>query len=112
MIFMTGVDRLAEMPLNRTQIAKFLVPQMVSGSGDLMLFESFVNTTASSPKDARNVLPPSNGYQAPSDPLTVGVLFGSPVLLDGYHRAVLFWRFANQDALINSYLPLQLVSAS
>ena len=81
---------------------------MVSGSSRRMSFEEFLSTTADSPRDARNVLPPAEGYRAPSDALTVGAFFDSPILLDGYHRAVSFWRFADPDAVIDAYLPLGL----
>src|SRR5262249_21494521 len=112
MVFMTGVDRFVKTLLHKSQIATFLVPEMVSGTPGFMSFEAFSNTTAESSKDARNVVPPSGGYRAPSEPLTAGAFFGRPVLLDGYHRAVSFWRFADQGSAISAYLPLQFVSAA
>jgi hypothetical protein len=63
MIFMTGVDRLVEGSLDRAHIGALLVPEMVSGSPGFMSFEALMNTTAESPQDARNVLPPTRGYQ-------------------------------------------------
>jgi hypothetical protein len=36
MIFMTGVDRLVEVTLNKADIATFLVPEMVSGTPGFM----------------------------------------------------------------------------
>jgi hypothetical protein len=112
MIFMTGVDGLVEGRLDRTHIGALLVPEMVSGTPGFMSFEGFMNTTAESPKDARNVLPPAQGYQVCSDPLTVGHYFGRPTLLDGYHRAASFWKFAPGDAVIRAYLPSLFVSAA
>jgi len=59
--------------------------------------------------DARNVVLHPDGYQNPVDPLTVGRIFGTLVLLDGYHRAASFWMFAEPDAVIAAYVPTQFV---
>jgi hypothetical protein len=39
----------------------------------------------------------------------VGRIFGTLVLLDGYHRAASFWMFAEPDAVIAAYVPTQFV---
>jgi hypothetical protein len=112
MIFATGVIEFVEVALNKTQVATFLVPQMVSDHAGMISFADFLSTTAVSPKDARNVLAPQQGHRAQPAPLTVGHFFNSLVLLDGYHRAASFWKFAPADAMIQAYIPAQFVSAS
>jgi hypothetical protein len=111
MIFLTGVDRLVEVRLNRAEIATLLVPGMISDTRDFTCFDQLMNTTAKSPKDPRNVLPPPEGYQSPADPLTLGRFFDHPVLLDGYHRAALLWNFAPPDTVIHAYVPVQFIPA-
>jgi len=41
--------------------------------------------------------PPVGGYRAPIDPLTVGRVNGQHFLLDGYHRAAIFWNYGPSD---------------
>jgi len=48
---------------------------------------------------------PADGYKAPTDPLTLGKIFNNPVLLDGYHRAALFWKYGPADGIIPAYMP-------
>src|SRR5262249_49013455 len=112
MVFFVGMDRFAEALLDKTQIAPCLVPEIVSGAPGVITFEEFMDTTVTSPKDARNVLPPPDGYQTPSDPITIGYLFKNPVLVDGYHRAALLWKFGPKDAALRAYLPVQFASAA
>jgi hypothetical protein len=40
------------------------------------------------------------------DPMTVGHYSGLPVLLDGYHRAVRFWRTSAPAATLAVYVPV------
>jgi hypothetical protein len=102
MIFMTGVDRLREVRLNKTPLADLSVPPIVSGSRRFMPFKDYIETPCLEPGDARNV---TDGYRPSSDPLTVGRLFDTLVLLDGYHRAASFWKFAPANASISAYVP-------
>jgi hypothetical protein len=43
---------------------------------------------------------------ARDDPMTVGHYSGLPVLLDGYHRAVRFWRTSVPTATLAVYVPV------
>lgn len=102
--FAVGIDPLCLVPLTREQLAGLDVPTMVSGLNP-MPFGNYVTTTGESPTDARNVQPPANGYGAHHEALTVGRYFNTLVLLDGYHRAVSFWKYAPADATISAYVP-------
>ena len=47
----------------------------------------------------------TGGYRPSADPLTLGRLHSGLVLLDGYHRAASFWKFAPPNAFISVYVP-------
>jgi hypothetical protein len=105
MVLMAGIDRFCEVELAKARLAKLLVPPMVSNILRFMPFDEYVVTPCSSPKDARNVTATPGSYEHPPDAVTVGRFHDSQVLLDGYHRAAAFWKFAPSDASIRSYLP-------
>jgi hypothetical protein len=104
LMFLRGVEHSREKRLTKSQIAPFLVPSNVSGRPMMMRFNDFVNTRSPSPDDPRSE---GAAYtEVPDDPLTVGRLADDYVLLDGYHRAVSFWKTASDDAFILGYMPL------
>ena len=72
----------------------------------------YIDTPCSEPGDARNISPKPGGYHAPADPLTVGPFSNKLVLLDGYHRAALFWKFAPEGSSISAYIPESMHSES
>jgi hypothetical protein len=109
MIFMTGVDRLREVHLNKTTLGTLIVPPMVSNIPKLMRFGEYIETPCSEPGDARNA---TGGYHPSADPLTIGRLSSDGVLLDGYHRAASFWKFAPANASISAYEPTPMSAAS
>jgi hypothetical protein len=102
MILMTGIDRFREQQLSKTALAALIVPPMVSNILKFMPFAEYIETPCSAPGDARNV---TGGYRASADPLTLGRFQNSLVLLDGYHRAASFWKFALPDASVSVYVP-------
>jgi hypothetical protein len=108
MIFMAGIDRFREEQLSKTALAALIVPPMVSNIPKLMPFTEYIQTPCSEPGDARNV---TGGYRPSADPLTLGRLHTGLVLLDGYHRAASFWRFAPENAFISAYVPALVASS-
>jgi hypothetical protein len=108
MVFVTGVECFRETHLNKTIIAALVVPSMVSNL-PFMSFRDYIRTPCSDPKDARNVVPSVGSYRPPADPLTVGRLDNTTILLDGYHRAASFWKFAPENASISAYVPAVLL---
>ena len=108
MIFNAGVDWFWKIELTRDGLAKALVPPMVTGLPEIMSFEHYVNsTTHVDPKDARNVKGNPTGYQSPTEPLTIGRYYEHHVLIDGYHRAVRFWKSTPANATIEAFVPLR-----
>jgi hypothetical protein len=108
MIFMAGIDHFHEGQLNKAAMGALLVPPMVSNVVKFMPFSEYIEIPCSESRDARNV---TGEYQASSDPLTVGRLYDTAILLDGYHRAASFWKFAPADASISAYVPTSLSAA-
>jgi hypothetical protein len=102
MIFMAGINRFREVHLNKTTLRALIVPPMVSNIWKFMPFEEYIETPCSAPGDARNV---AGKYHPSADPLTIGRLSSDGVLLDGYHRAASFWKFAPAKASISAYVP-------
>jgi hypothetical protein len=102
MIFMAGIDRFRDEQLSKTALAALIVPPMVSNIREFMRFTEYIQTPCSEPGDARNV---TGGYRPSADPLTLGRLHNGLVLLDGYHRAAAFWRFAPESTSISAYVP-------
>jgi hypothetical protein len=101
MFFMAGIDRFREEQLNKTALGALIVPPMVSNFPEFMAFTQYIETPCSAPGDARNV---TGGYRPSTEPLTVGRLYNTPILLDGYHRAASFWKFAPADASVSVYI--------
>jgi hypothetical protein len=110
--FVARVDQFREIHLSKTDLARVLVPRIVSNLPAVMRFKQYIDTQCPAPGDARNVSPKPGGYHAPTDPLTVGRFSNKPVLLDGYHRAASFWKFAPEGSSISAYIPEPLDAAS
>jgi hypothetical protein len=103
--FVARVDQFREIPLSKTDLATLLVPRIVSNLPAVMPFKLYIDTPCPAPGDARNVSPKPDGYHTPADPLTVGRFSNKLVLLDGYHRAASFWKFAPEGSSISAYIP-------
>ena len=109
--FVARVEQFRERPLSKTDLAILLVPRVVSNL-PVMPFTLYIDTPCSEPGDARNVAANPGDYQAPADPLTVGRFSNKLVLLDGYHRAASFWKFAPEGSSISAYIPGSMHSES
>jgi hypothetical protein len=90
--------------IDRPELASFRVHPVVSNFSWWMTFEEYEKTSSPAPGDARNVAKPVV-YTAPADPLTVGCRDGYFELIDGFHRAVLFWRYAPPSGSLRIILP-------
>lgn len=113
LVFTIGADLFDLIELDRPTIAKLIVPPNVwhpDSNGQFVPFEHFMTTSAVSANDSRNVTL-QGSYSYPEDPLTAGRLYDHPVLLDGYHRAALFWKFGPQDGKLKAYVPQALRDA-
>jgi hypothetical protein len=109
MIFMAGIEHFDEVDLDKTDLAKLLVPTMVhgqgftpTGEGFFLSFADYIQTSSCEPKDARNV---TGDYRPAAEAISIGRFGQHLVLLDGYHRAASFWKFASADASITAYRP-------
>jgi len=104
MIFMTGIEQFDEADLDRPGLANVLVPAMVHGQREAFFlpFVDYIQTSSPDEKDARNV---TGDYRPVADAISIGRFGQQLVLLDGYHRAVSFWRFAPIGASIPAYRP-------
>ncbi len=104
-----GLDGFEKRTITKVQLAAALVAPTVAWvelQGQFAPFEIFMNLPPpASQKDARNVKENPNGYLPPEDPITFGRLGGSLVLLDGYHRAAAFWKFAPASATLEAFVP-------
>jgi hypothetical protein len=105
MVFLAGIEDFQRRSLHKSQIATLIVPPAVLERIEAASFETYINTSHPDPRDPRNVAARPEGYQNPTDPLTIGRYQNNLVLLDGYHRAAAFWKFAPADALIQSFYP-------
>lgn len=108
MNFFIGVERYHVRQLTKAELAQLLVPPNVWGNPRpaLIPFDQYLTIPIDAPGDARNVSENPSGYQAPTDPLSIGRYCEYPVLLDGYHRAVSFWKFAPSESVVSAYFPV------
>jgi putative DNA primase/helicase len=53
----------------------------------------------------RDVVELGGKYSFPADPLTIGRCYEHAILLDGYHRAALFWKFGPHNGNLKAYMP-------
>ena len=102
----SGIDFFEELPIGRPELALLHVHRVVSQGSSWMTFEEYEKTSSADVGDARNVIPPVH-YASPVDPLTAGRRDGKLELIDGYHRAVSFWRYAPLSGSIPFYLPVE-----
>jgi hypothetical protein len=107
MTFMTGIQEFDLIQLDRTTLGKLWVPPNVwrDSLGTWHQFSRYIRTPTEEENDYRKLVIDPNEYQLPQDPIIVARSFNWPVMIDGYHRAVLFWRFAPANGTILAYFP-------
>jgi len=93
--------------LSRHQLGIVQVPPNVLGTlkYGFPSFEEFMKIPAADERDSRNVACDPADYRSPSDPLTIGQFGAQHVLVDGYHRAVTFWKCGATADTIIAYVP-------
>jgi len=103
-----GIEQFEVTPLSHAELGRLLVPPNVwrDSGGRFCLFSHYITTTTNEAGDARPIGPPTGSYQPPVDPLTVGRFDSHHVLIDGYHRAALFWKYGPSDGNVAAYMPI------
>jgi hypothetical protein len=104
-IYFIGTDPFDIVEINRDVLAKVLVPPIVSRIENCVPFKKYIATTSKDLDDARNVTSKQQFYEAPIDPVTIGRLYEHPILIDGFHRAALLWKFAPAGSNLFAYIP-------
>ena len=106
-VYFVGTKGFDLVQLNRDAIGHLIVPPNVwrDSQGQFHPFSHYITTTTDEVGDARLLGPPPNGYLVPADPLTVGHSFTHPIMLDGYHRAALFWKYGPPEGTLFVYMP-------
>jgi hypothetical protein len=97
------IERFDIADVSRDALAGFLVPLIVSRLPTTVRFADYMATTSDDPRDARNVKLRHPTYKPHTDPVTVGRRDQRAILLDGYHRAALFWKFGPADDKLLAY---------
>ena len=107
MTFMTGIQVFDLVQLDRSTLGRLWVPPNVwrDSLGTWYQFSRYVRTPTEEEKDARSVIIDPENYQPAQEPIIVGRAFDWPVMIDGYHRATLFWKFAPNNSMIPAYFP-------
>lgn len=105
MRYMDGVTAYRVVDLARQQLAGLFVPRMISNDikEAFVTFETFMSLPRADVGDPRGETRP---HRANAEPLTIGFYCGQRMLLDGYHRAVSFWKSAPGGAVIAAYDPV------
>ena len=106
-VYFVGIKEFDLVQLSRDDLGRLTVPPNVwrDSQGRFHPFSHYIKTQTDEVGDARLLGPPTNGYQAPPDPLTVGHSYNHPIMLDGYHRAALFWKYGPSDGTLFAYMP-------
>lgn len=102
-----GIQEFDLVPLQRNRLGDLWVPSNVwrDSNGQVYPFSHYVATETEELGDARCLERPANGYQTPPDPITIGLFENHPFLIDGYHRAALFWKYGPPDGTLLAYMP-------
>jgi hypothetical protein len=106
LVYLNGTGPFDIAEINREALAKLLVPPNVWESAGR--FEQYMATTSEEPNDARNVALKQQSYKAPIDPVTIGHTNQYPLLIDGFHRAALLWKFGPAGGKLFAYMPRSL----
>ncbi len=106
-VYFVGIERFRLVTLSRAELGDLFVPPNVWGDsqGQFYRFSHYINTPAARNEMLAFVGPTAEGYQPAIDPVTVGQSYNHLILLDGYHRAAVFWRFGPPDGALSAYVP-------
>jgi hypothetical protein len=91
-------------------LGNLLVPPNVwkDSQGQIYRFSHYITTQTDEVGDARTIVIDRTEYRTPLDPLTIGRFYQNPIMLDGYHRAAVFWKFGPADGMLWAYMPRDL----
>jgi hypothetical protein len=89
--------------LRREDIAALRVASNIAEDGRFHPFKEFMDIPSANSGDFRNVVCDTATYQPPADPLTIGHYNQRSVLLDGYHRAAVFWKCGASTGSLQGY---------
>jgi hypothetical protein len=95
-VYLIGTDLLYITEINRQRLANKLIPPNIwypESAGRYVQFEEYMATKSDNPNDVRNAQLRQQTYRAPRDPVTIGRYYEYPLLLDGFNRAALLWKF-------------------
>jgi hypothetical protein len=113
--YLVGIKSFIEGRLTRSQLGNLSVPPIVwpperRGIG-VVSFRTYVSGHSEAPADRDKIGSGIREYVFPTDPLIVGHEYSEPYLLDGYHRAVSFWRQRPAEGAIAAYIPRDIEGA-
>jgi hypothetical protein len=106
--YFVGITEFDNRELSHQQLGDLLVPPIVWGGERYIKFLEYIATPTDASDDARRVRSPTQGYQPPIAPLTVGSYYAYPILVDGYHRATLFWKYGPENGTVPAFMPVSL----
>jgi hypothetical protein len=106
--YFTGIQTFETVQLNRGALGRMFVPPNVWDAPGNRFFEfsHYVTTPTNDPKDPRAAFIEPSNYRDPLEPVVVARWYEHLTMIDGYHRAVLFWKYGPSDATIPAYIPL------
>jgi len=105
--YFVGIETFEVVQLSRFRLGHLVVPPNVwrDSNGVFYPFSHYITTQTEEVGDARLLGPPPRGYISFSDPVLVGYSYGHSILIDGYHRAALFWKYGAHDCTLAAYIP-------
>jgi hypothetical protein len=109
--YLTGTCLFDIVEISRDALAKILVPPNVwfpESASRFVRFEQYMATGSDDPHDARNIALKQRTYEAPIDPVTIGRSYEFSLLIDGFHRAALLWKFGPAGGKLFAYMPRSL----
>lgn len=105
--YLIGVTQFDIVDIGRNELAGLLVPPNAAAdlAGRFVPFQQYIGVLSNDPVDARYNSPLPANWRPPSTPLTMGLFYQHRVLIDGFHRAAMFWRVNPNGGLLKAYVP-------
>jgi hypothetical protein len=106
-VYLIGCERFQLRTITRSELGEIIVPPNVwsDSAGAWVKLSEYAAGDSLDLRDARFRESADTVYRPNSEPFTVGRSFQYPILIDGYHRAVHFWRYAPDGASTPVFLP-------
>ena len=105
--YLSGIEGFDLVEIDRATLGALIVPPNVwrDSGGQFVPFSYYISTTTEEAGDARLLVIQPTDYRRPADPITVGRSDQFRIMIDGYHRAALFWKFGPQNGTLDAYMP-------